>query len=110
MRNKFEHDIARQLRRGKVKHKYECRKIPYYWVGHYTPDWEVTNGCGDVFILEAKGYFRAEDKRKLLAVRKTNPTLDIRIVFYRYSKVNVKWCEKHGFLYAIQKVPKEWLQ
>lgn len=109
-RNKFEDSVERQLRRAKVGYKYESKKIPYYWVGHYTPDFDVKTQTGSSFIIECKGYFRADDKRKLVAVKRNNPTLDIRLVFYRYSKSSIKWCEKHRFPYAIQKIPKEWMK
>lgn len=97
------------MRLAKVRHKYEARKIPYYWTGHYTPDWDVVDRRGGTFIVEGKGYFRSEDKRKLVAVKRCNPHLDIRIVFYSYNKRNVAWCVKHGFKYAIKTIPKEWL-
>lgn len=81
----------------------------YTYSGHYTPDFVLTTKLGKIYV-EAKGYFRPEDKRKIVAVKRCNPHLDIRLVFYSFSKKNVRWAEKHGFLYAIQDIPKEWLR
>lgn len=108
-KNEFERDLRRQLRRAKVTFKYEGRKIPYVIAGHYSPDFTVTVPNGEI-IIEGKGHFRPEDKRKMVAVKKCNPQLDIRIVFYANNLVNARWCKKHGFKYAIKKIPKEWLE
>lgn len=81
----------------------------YTYSGHYTPDFVLTTKLGKIYI-EAKGYFRPEDKRKIVAVKRCNPHLDIRLVFYSHNKTNVRWAEKYGFPYAIQDIPKEWLR
>jgi predicted nuclease of restriction endonuclease-like RecB superfamily len=107
-RNTFEKDLRRQLRRAKVAFTYESRKIPYVIAGHYLPDFTVTVPNGEI-IIEGKGHFRPEDKRKMVAVKKCNPQLDIRIVFYSSKLSDIKWCKRHGFKYAIKRIPKEWL-
>lgn len=81
----------------------------YTYSGHYTPDFVVETKLGKRYI-EAKGYFRPEDKRKIVAVKRCNPNLDIRIVFYSFNKSYVKWAEKHGFTYAISEIPRDWLR
>jgi hypothetical protein len=45
----------------------------------------------------------------MAAVKKCNPTLDIRFLFMRYKEADVRWCKKYGFPYAIGTMPDEWL-
>lgn len=108
LRNKFEKKIEQQLQKSKVKFSYESEKIPYLIAGHYIPDFILTTSTGKIYI-ETKGHFRPEAKRKMVAVKKLNPALDIRILFYSKNKSYIKWCERHGFPYAISDLPAEWL-
>lgn len=107
-RNKFELRIKRQLSRAKIIFKYEEERIPYILARHYIPDFILYTPLGKVYV-ECKGYLRPEDKSKLRAVKKLNPQVDLRIVFYRPVESYIKWCERWGFKYAIEKVPKDWL-
>lgn len=107
-KNKFERKIYNQLKRNKIKFKYESEKIPYLISGHYIPDFILATPAGKVYI-ETKGYLRPEHKRKMVAVKKLNPHLDIRIVFYAKKAKDIKWAEKHGFQYSIEKIPEEWM-
>jgi predicted nuclease of restriction endonuclease-like RecB superfamily len=109
MRNKFEKKIEAQLKRAKVKFKYEGEKIPYVLAGHYIPDFIVQTPTGLLYI-EAKGYLRPEHKRKMVAVAKQHRELDIRILWYSRSDKNIRWAEKHGFKWAIGTIPKDWLK
>jgi hypothetical protein len=61
-------------------------------------------------IIEGKGYFKAADKRKMAAVKRQHPELDIRLVFYRENKKDIRWCLKNGFKYAVGKIPQDWLK
>lgn len=106
--NEFEKALHRQLVRAKTDVKYEPEKIPYVLAGHYTPDFVITTASGKLYI-EAKGYFRPEHKRKMAAVKKQHPDKDIRIVFMKKNKSNIKWAEKHGFRYAIGFIPEDWI-
>lgn len=106
-RNKFERRIELSLKRSKVSFKYESEKIPYIIAAHYIPDFIISTPLGKIYV-ECKGYLRPEDKRKLLAVRKTNPWMDLRLCFYREVKSQVKWAEKNGFKYSIEDIPEEW--
>ena len=80
----------------------------------YTPDYELPNGI----IVETKGRFVLEDRKKHLLVKKQHPDLDIRFVFGNAkSKLRkgspttyATWCEKNGFLYASKVVPEEWIK
>ncbi len=80
----------------------------------YTPDFVLSNGI----IIEAKGLFEAEDRKKHLLIKKQYPHLDIRFVFsntanriYKGSKTTyAAWCEKHGFKYARRLIPSSWFK
>lgn len=108
-RNKFEARIDQQLRASRVKFSYENERIPYVIAGHYIPDFIVETKTGKIY-LETKGHFRPEAKRKMVAVKKMHPELDIRIIFYRASKPYIRWAEKHGFKYAFHSIPDDWLE
>lgn len=107
-RNKFETKILKSLQKSKHKVEYESEKLPYTLYGNYIPDYILFTPTGKLYI-EAKGHFRPEAKRKMVAVKKQHPELDIRIVFYKYNGVYVRWANKHGFPYAIGDIPDEWL-
>ena len=108
VRNKFETRIYQQLKNAKVPFKYESERIPYVIASHYIPDFILSTRLGKVYV-EAKGYLRPEHKRKMVAVKRQHPELDIRILFYSRNKNFIKWAEKNGFRYAIEKIPTEWL-
>ncbi len=107
-KNKFEGRVFQQLKKAGVSFKYEPEKIPYVISGHYIPDFVVSTPTGKIY-LETKGYFRPEAKRKMVAVKKMHPELDIRIIFYSTSKTNVRWALKHGFKFAFHQIPEDWL-
>lgn len=108
-RNKFETKLSEQLIKAKVKFKYEAERIPYVLARHYIPDFILETIHGKIYI-EAKGHFRPEAKAKMKAVKRQNPNMDIRFVFYKYSKVYERWCIKHNFKYAFNDIPNEWLE
>ena len=105
-RNKFEHKLFKQLKDSKVKFGYETEKLPYIIYGTYNPDFFLAK---NKIYIEAKGHFRPEAMRKMVAVKQAHPELDIRIVFYSSNKKYIKWATKYGFPYAIGNIPKEWL-
>jgi hypothetical protein len=84
----------------------------------YIPDWKLPNGV----YIEAKGWFKSEDRTKLLSVKKSYPDLDLRLLFMkastRISKTSKttysQWADKHGFPWACWAtgggIPKEWLR
>ena len=108
VKNKFERKILEQLQCSGLPVKYESRRIPYVLAGHYIPDYTLSTPLGEIYI-ESKGHFRPEAKRKMVAVKRQHPELDIRIVFYRYDSKNERWAIKHGFKHAWGDVPDEWL-
>jgi predicted nuclease of restriction endonuclease-like RecB superfamily len=108
LKNKFEVKLFKQLKRSRVNFEYEPIRIPYTLSGYYIPDFLI-DGSRRI-LVEAKGYLRPEHKRKMVAVKRQHPELDIRIVFYAKVAKNIRWAEKNGFPYAIGKIPKEWLR
>lgn len=107
-RNNFEKRIEKALKKAKVSFKYEAEKIPYVIAGHYIPDFILTTKSGKIY-LETKGHFRPEAKRKMAAVKKQHPEIDLRILFYSRKLKDIKWAEKNGIKYAISELPEEWL-
>lgn len=106
-KNKFEERIFKLLKRKKVSFKYESEKIPYVLAGHYIPDFVVEGRNGRIYI-ETKGYLRPEHKRKMVAVKRQHPELDIRILFYSNKTKDIKWASKNGFIWAVDTIPEEW--
>lgn len=113
-RSGLEERVADLLTNLGVKYEYESTKVPYILQCNYTPDFLLPNGI----YLETKGHFTEEDRRKMLAVKKANPELDIRMVFQSpHQKIRkgsrtsyAQWCEKHGFKWAsFTSIPVEWL-
>jgi len=116
-RSKSERTTAEYLKSIKVKYKFEPYYIPYMWVESkkYLPDFILPSGI----ILEVKGRFTLEDRKKHLFLRKSNPDLDIRFVFdrpasklYKRSKTTyADWCDKHNFKYCklSDGLPDSWL-
>ena len=115
-RSGLEVKIARQLDALGVNYGYETHKIEWEDLKYrtYTPDIILLdNGI----IVETKGNFITDDRRKHLEIQRQHPHLDIRFVFsnaraklYKGSKTTyAMWCEKNGFLWADKEIPEEWL-
>ena len=115
-RSNSELNTAFVLTKYNIEFKYEPDKIPYEWREdkNYIPDFLLPNGI----ILEVKGRFMLEDRKKHLFLRDQHPNVDIRFVFdnpyrklYKGGKMTYgDWCDKHGFLYCKtgEGIPKEW--
>lgn len=107
-KNKFEERIFKTLKKKRFNVKYEEEKISYLLSGHYIPDFTILTPSGSRIYIETKGYLRPEHKRKMVAVKKLHPTLDIRILFYARKEKDIKWAVKNRFPYAIDTIPDEW--
>ena len=115
-RSGFEDTVAKELTAKGVEYTYEKEKIKWVdlKVRTYTPDFVLGNGI----IIETKGRFVANDRRKHKEIKKQFPDLDIRFVFqnsraklYKGAKSSYgDWCDKYGFVYADKSIPDEWLQ
>jgi hypothetical protein len=114
-RSGLEKEAAAFLTPRQKQIKYEKLKIEWEDLRYrkYTPDFELDNGI----IVETKGIFDNEDRRKHLAIKAQHPELDIRFVFsnanaklYKGAKSRYfEWCDKHGFTWSHRVIPEAWL-
>ena len=117
-RSKSEEKIYNLLKEKNIPCEYEKGKIEYEWLENktYVPDFFLLE-IG--IILEVKGRFVREDRKKHLFIRKQKPELDIRFIFdnpkaklYKGGKMtNGSWCDKYKFKYSSLRegVPEEWI-
>ena len=113
-RSGLEERLSKHLHKLNVPFQYECQKYSYTTESKYTPDFFLPNGV----IIEAKGFFKPSDRRKMLAVKAQHPELDIRFIFQRNNTLtkNSKttygaWAEKHGFQWCIfPNIPPHWFE
>ena len=111
-KSKFESQFADDLKKKKLIFTYETLSIDYEITCTYRPDFILNS-----FIVETKGYFSKEDRRKHLAIKKKRPDLDIRFCFQnsrtKLSKAKnsisyAAWCTRHGFQYCDKFIPDSW--
>ena len=76
-RSKFEASIAASLIKRSVSFSYESLVLDYIIEGQYKPDFVLPNGV----IVETKGFFPPDQRRKMLCVKAQHPDLDIRMCF-----------------------------
>lgn len=114
-RSRLEERLAQWLELNDIPFSYESIKLNYTLAATYKPDFILDNGV----MLEAKGYLKPSDRRKMISVKQSNPDADIRLVFQapnnklnKDSKTTYSaWAEKHGFLWCpATNIPMEWLQ
>ena len=113
-RSKLEEKVATLLKELGVSYEYESTQVPYVIQHNYTPDFLLPNHV----YLETKGYWDPADRRKVLAVKRDNPDIDLRMVFQSpYNTISkkskttyAKWCDKHDIPWtAYHEIPLEWL-
>lgn len=128
-RSDFEWHVATDLYERKIDFSYETVELPVnqdvykgkcttcgsdrvYSVRAYTPDFLLPNGI----LVETKGKFVPANRTKMLAVIKTNPDEDVRMLFMRNNYLTKKkagtygdWCGRNGIKWAVGRVPEEWL-
>ena len=97
-----------------VDYEYEGISFDYTITHKYTPDFCLPNGV----VLETKGFWRPEDRRKIKQVITENPGIDLRMVFQDpYKKISkkskttyAKWCSRYGIKWcAFHAIPVDWL-
>ena len=112
-RSKYEAAVAASLVKRGLDCKYEARSFGYIIRATYTPDFFLPNGV----VVETKGHFSSDDRRKMLAVKSQYPLLDIRLCFQnaqvKLSKAPKslaywQWAERHGFLGVKATFPTTW--
>jgi len=113
-RSGLEERVADLLVELGVSYEYETTKIDYTIEHVYTPDFILPNGV----VLETKGFWEPEDRRKIKAVKAQNPDLDLRMVFQApFNKISkkskttyAKWCDRHDIPWtSFHNIPIEWL-
>jgi len=116
-RSGFEHKVADQLKESKTAFEYETTVIDYIKpeTHHkYTVDFTLPNGI----LVETKGRWVLEDRKKHMLIKQQHPELDIRIVFQnprgkirKGSKTTyADYCDKNGIVWAEKEIPTDWLK
>jgi len=114
-RSKFEAGIAASLEQRSVPFSYEPIVLDYVIQAKYKPDLILGNGI----VVELKGFFSAQDRRKMLCVKEQHPELDIRMCFQnakdkisraRKSITYGAWATRHGFKWASGTIPEDWYE
>lgn len=116
-RSNSELSCSEQLIKNNIDFKYEPYPIAYEWFENkkYIPDFLLPNGI----ILEVKGRFMLEDRKKHLFIRSQHPDIDIRFIFdnphrklYKGGKMTyADWCDKYKFKFCKlnEDIPHDWL-
>lgn len=99
-----------------VPYRYEEVKVGYTKPASahkYTPDFVLPNGI----IVETKGLWDSDDRKKHALIRQQHPQLDIRLVFSRSASPIRKGskttyaavCAKLGIQFADKVIPQAWI-
>ena len=116
-RSGFEHKVADQLLENKINFEYEKTTIDYIkpeTQHSYTIDFTLPNGI----LVETKGRWVIDDRKKHLLIKQQHPELDIRLVFQN-AKTKIRkgskttyadLCDKNGIIWAEKNIPKSWLK
>jgi hypothetical protein len=112
-RSGLERNVALDLNKRGISFQYEHERIPYVVERKYLPDFQLPNGI----YIEAKGWFKDEDCRKMKLLKKQYPDKEFRFLFQNNNTkvqskrfTNSQWCEKYDFKYCEGKVPDSWLK
>lgn len=125
-RSGLEERTSKALAKAGVSFAFEDHKVEYVKPerkSKYTPDFRIFTYLDGTprprpLIIETKGRFLTADRQKQLLIKRQHPELDIRFVFsnpnQKISKTSKTtyaiWCQKHGFQYAKEHIPVEWLE
>lgn len=104
-RSKFELDVSKWFTENKIKVTYEPCRISYIVPEsrhNYTPDFQVKENKS--VYLEAKGYFSAADRKKMLHIIESNPNINFKMILQnsmmkiskRSKTTYAMWCDKHN--------------
>jgi hypothetical protein len=115
----LEKDVAKDLEDKGIPFEYEAETFPYTipeQVHKYTPDIFLT-GKLKGRIIEVKGRWTAQDRKKMGLFMEQYPKIDIRMLFERDHKISKNsrtrysdWCTKRGIIHAFGRaIPEEWL-
>ncbi len=116
-RSGLEDSIAAKLTSEGVAFSYEEKVLAYVKPvssHNYTPDFVLlSNGI----VIESKGRFLLEDRKKHLLIRAQHPSIDLRFVFSNSkTRINKRspttygmWATKNGFQFADKFIPQAWI-
>lgn len=119
-RSGLEERVAEQIKTIGLDPQYEEHKLPYTKpaTNHfYRPDFWLPKKDGTIMVIETKGRFLLEDRKKMVLVKAQHPELDIRFIFTRSRSplrkgaktTYANWCDKEGFLYCDKELPDDWI-
>lgn len=103
MRNNFEIEVAKLL---DGKYEYEATKLTYIpKPSKYTPDFVDLD---KKWMIESKGFWRNNDRAKMLLIKQQYPDWRIIMLFQdpnkRINKISnttyAQWCDKKGIEWA----------
>lgn len=119
LRSGYEKKVRKCLEENKVQYTYESMVIKYVvpeTKRSYTPDFILPNGV----IIEAKGYWDAESRRKMALVVEQNPHLKLKMLLQRDNTISKKsktkysdWAKARGIECVVSPqglIPEEWLK
>lgn len=116
-RSGFEKEVYRQLRAAGLDPEYEAVRVPYVSPAKkrtYHTDFSFKSSS---IVIESKGLLNRAGREKILDIKRSNPDLDLRLLFQRDNKISKTskttysmWAEKHGIPCAIGTVPEAWLE
>lgn len=113
-RSQLEACVAKALDKQGLVYLYEPGKVHYQLECDYLPDFVLKSGP----VLEVKGFFPPSDRRKVLAVKRQHPEMDLRMVFQRNQCISTgskttygMWCDKHKIPWCVYpNIPEDWFQ
>lgn len=103
-RSGLEAKVSDTLEANGIAARFEPVKILYSTIPEdhkYTPDFVLDNNI----LIEVKGYFTAQDRKKHLLIKYNYPDLNVHFIFgnkrnrlHKSSPTTYEdWCKKHGF-------------
>jgi len=120
-RSGLEDRTAIQLKESKINYEYETLKISYTKPATehvYTPDFILQKKRNGDMVVETKGRWVAEDRKKLKLITEQNPDLDLRLLFQNPNQKIRKgskttygdFADKLGLKWAPAPIPEAWLK
>ena len=122
MKQNHWHTAGSKIRQAAYKYGYETETLDYTVPESkhkYTPDFVFTKRDGTLMYIETKGRWTAIDRKKMKHVLKSNPDIDIRMVFQSPNQKISKGSKTTYEAYAIKlgipnvakkEIPVEWMQ
>jgi hypothetical protein len=116
-RSGLEDTVASSLTARGHTYAYEKHVLRYdipARTARYTPDFVLSNGM----VIETKGLWDSDDRKKIALVLEQHPDIDLRIVFSnpnaKISKTSktsyADVCTKLGIPFAAKDIPSAWLE